>query len=167
MKTLLLVYSDILKSVKTTVQQESLVSQIDSLLTNLYQTRNQAFEKSLESVDIEIAKTIRETFLKKGSRDFDKDMVNDFLTQLQEKAQTLKTVTLSLAFSPTEHSIDTIFDWVAKNIGTGYVLGIQEDKSILGGTAVSFEGKYIDLSLRKSLDEIFEKKRKEIMKIIE
>ena len=167
MKTLLLIYSDILKSVKTTAQAESLVSQIDNLITSLYQTSNQAFEKALKSVDIQIEKIIKETFFKKDSSQFDKDMIRDFLTQLQEKAQNLKTVKLSIAFSPTEHSIDAISDWVAKNIGDGFVLDINEDKSMLGGAAISFEGKYIDLSLKKTLDEIFKSKRKEITKVIE
>jgi len=162
MKTLLLVYSDILKSVKTTSQQDSFVSQIDKLLTSLYQTEHKAFEKALASTDIEVEKIIKETFLKKNSRNFDKEMVHDFLTQLQEKAQNLKIITLSVAFSPTEHAIDTIFDWVTKNIGDGIVLDIQKDKSILGGAAVSFEGKYMDLTLKKTLDEVFASKRKEI-----
>ena len=70
---------------------------------------------------------------------------------------------MSLAIDPTPETIDRLFDWVKKNLGEGIVLDIDKDESILGGAIISFDGIYNDLSLRKTLEGIFQTKKDEIM----
>lgn len=164
-------YSDILKSTKTVEQKEQLALAIDQLLTSLFHQGKKEFEKALASIRLEIAQVIKDEFVNKPRTDSvqgkypkadNKEMIKDFLKQLKERLQNLQLIKLTLAFSATQHAIDRIYDWILKNVGDRYILDIQVDKSMLGGAIISFEGRYIDLSLRKTLDEVFENKRREI-----
>lgn len=162
-----MIYSDILSNIKTTDQARELLSEIDILLDALFKTDTNAFEKALNSISILASQTLREAFQKDNISFEDKTMIKECLIGLKEEMQKLKTLKLSLAFEVSEGSIDNLFAWVVKNIGEGCILDIKEDKKILGGTIIEFEGKYKDLSLKKTLEETFANKKEEIMNLHE
>ena len=157
-----MIYYDILKQVKTVDQAEDLNYEIDILLKSLFDTQNQAFEITLKSVSSNNVQMIKEAL--KNNFDWDnKQSVKDFLNELKDKLQKFRILKLSLAFTPSEASIDNLFNWVLKNLGEGCILDIEEDKTILGGTIIEFGGKYRDFSLKKKLEETFASKKEEIM----
>jgi len=158
------IYSDILKSIKTTDDQEQLLSEIDILLDALFQTRL-GFEKSLESISLETTKVLKETFLKINLDVTNIDEVVNFLNELKNKIKSLKTLKLYLAFFPSEDSIDKLFNWIINNLGNRIILSIQEEKTILGGAIIEFDGNYLDYSLKKRLEDLFFKRKEAIFKI--
>lgn len=162
MRTIFLVYSDILKSTKTVAQAEQLESEIDSLLNSLFHEGRKDFEKALNSINYEVAEVIRNEFLNKDPDVKNKEVIREFLNQLKDNVQNLRTIKLSLAFSPSQDSIDKIHDWIIENIGDGYILDLQVDSTIIGGARIFFQGKYSDSSLKKTLDQVFKTKRQEI-----
>lgn len=163
MHTIFLVYSDILKSTKTIDQAQTLALEIDILLQSLFHEGEKKLEKALASIRQETAQIIRDQFLNKNLKSPNKEMIKDFLTQLKARVIALKPIKLSIALDPSEITIEHIHDWVLKNIGNNYILDITADKNIIGGASIIFEGKYIDLSLRKQLDEVFKKNRSVIL----
>lgn len=167
MRTIFLVYSDILKSTKTVSQAEQLSAEIDQLLTSLYHEGKKEFEKALVSIRAEIAQIIKEELISKDPKIENKEMIKEFLTQLKERLQSLKTINLTLAFSPPQQIINNIYEWINKNVGDGYVLDIEVNQDIIGGAKITFQGRYLDLSLKKTLEQVFKNKRKEITKGIE
>lgn len=162
MNTIFLVYSDILRSTRTVEQAEQLVAEIDSLLASLFHEGKKEFERSLTSIRVEVAKVLRDEFLSKDPKYQNKEMVREFLTQLKERVQSLVPLPVTLAFSPSEHAIAIIHDWIVKNLGDGYVLDIEVDENIIGGICLTLDGRYIDLSLKKKMEEVFGTKRQEI-----
>jgi len=156
--------SNILKSTKTVAQKEQLAQEVDQLTASLFRQETNAFDNALKSIRLEISQIIIDEFLNEEPKGVNKEMVKYFLTELKKRLQNLRVIKLSIAFSPSNHSIDRIYDWIAKNVGDEYILDIQVDKSILAGLTISLEGKYIDLSLKKTLDEVFKNKRQEIIR---
>jgi len=163
MKTIFLVYSDILRSTRTAQQAEQLVAEIDNLLASLFHEGKKEFEKALASIRAQVAQVLRDEFLSKYQN---KEVTKDFLTQLKERAQSLRFLPVVFAFSPSEHSIALIRDWIIKNIGENYVLDIEVDENIIGGICLTLDGKYIDLSIRKKMEEVFGNKREEILNLL-
>ena len=161
-----MIYSDILSNIKTVDEANRFASEIDTLLDALFKTQGNAFEKALNSINAITSQMLKEALRKDNISFENKTMIKECLIGLRDQLQKLKVFKLSLAFEPSEISIDNLFNWVVKNIGEGCILDIETDKAILGGTIIVYEGKYEDLSLRKALEEVFAGKREEIIKPI-
>lgn len=155
MKNNSLIYSDILKSLKTVEEAEEFSSQIDILLKNLFKTQAQPLEESLKKlIDLKTSGIIKQAIKDKDIDPSDHAAIENLLNDIKEEIQKLKVLKLCLAFNPTTEIIEDIFDWVLKNIGNGIILDIEKDESIIGGAIIVFEGRYKDLTIRKRFEEI-------------
>lgn len=143
-------YSEILANVRTRQEADLLVSELEGLLEKLYSSQSGDFDKALgkqvrPGVAIEIKKALQ---LQTVDRE-------KFLRGLIEAVKKLKVVRLTLAFEAREDLVEAISDWLLTHLpGQGVILDLSDDKSILGGALVSYEGMFGDFSLKKSLDEI-------------
>lgn len=167
MKKGVLIYFDLITSLKTTREVDDLSSEIDILMSALFRSEKASLEKALTSIAIDSAKKITEIFLKNNLDMTDKEQVSDFLYTLKDLIKKFKVIKLILAFNPTRATIENIHGAVSENIGIGYILDVEIDESVLAGAVVMFNGKYKDFTLRKSLEETFLTKREEILKLIQ
>lgn len=158
-----MIYSDILSNIKTVDEANRAAIEIDTLLDALFKTESNAFEKALNSISVIHKDQLKKTFLKNNINSENQANIKECLTALREEVRKLKTLKLSLAFQASQNLIDNLFAWVVKNIGEGCILDIEADKAILGGTIIVYEGRYIDLTLKKTLEEVFASKREEIL----
>ncbi|OGH14546.1 MAG: hypothetical protein A2687_00820 [Candidatus Levybacteria bacterium RIFCSPHIGHO2_01_FULL_38_26] len=154
-------YSDILGSIKTVDQAREFGSEIDILIESLFKTENN-FESYLNQISAHNARMIREASEKNSIDTKNQSMINDYLEGVKEELRKLKTIKITIAFEPSNKSIDLIFTWVSQNLGIGHILDISVEKSILGAAIIEYEGKYEDMSLKKKLDELFERRKEEI-----
>lgn len=159
-----MIYSDILRSIRTIGQVERLSYEIDVLLGSLF--KKHSFDQSLKSVSSVASDEIREALVKNNIKLSDRQTIKDYLVGLRDKIHNFKTIKIFLAFQPSEVTIDNIFTFVLKNFGFGFILDIKEDRTIFGGAIISFRGKYKDYSLRKAIEEAFVNKREEITRLL-
>ncbi|MBI2031787.1 MAG: hypothetical protein HYT08_04210 [Candidatus Levybacteria bacterium] len=158
MKDNTLIYSDIIKAVKTTADAEDFLSQIDALFAKLFKTTPGSFDENLKKIiGSNFAALLRESLEKNNINKNDQSSIEKFLNGLKDYIQQLKILKLQIAFQPSDEMIDDIFVWVSENIGQGIILDISYDISLIGGAIITFEGKYRDLSLKKRFSDIFEK----------
>lgn len=167
MKSDNLIYSDIVKSLKTTQEVEEFLSQVDNLLAKLFKVNPESLDKSLEKIiSSKLAELLRESFKKNNINQNDHSAVEKFLNNIKNQAQQLNVLKLQLAFNPSDETITTVFNWVSENYGDGIVLDIQKDESIIGGTIITFNGKYKDFSLKRRLEDVFQKNKIDLKKTI-
>jgi F0F1-type ATP synthase delta subunit len=88
----------------------------------------------------------------------DRGMILQKLVNLEQELQRLRVFEVTLAFEPTVSFLEKLFLWVRENIGQGIILKLEKDESIIGGAIVSFEGKYLDLSIKSKLEELNKKR---------
>lgn len=154
----------ILNQLSTKSEADQLSSALDLMVDSLYNVKKNRMESVLKkSVPSEMNESFKKIFLDFGN---DKEKIRSFLTQLKTALQNLKVLKLTLAIEPSKDSIEKINNWVQLNIGSGIILDLYEDSKIMGGAIIEMEGIYKDYSLRKRLDEMFEKKRAEIESFI-
>ena len=165
MKKDVLIYFDLVTSLKTTREVDDLALEIDTLMEQIYESEKMSLEKALTSISSAPAKKIRDIFEKNKLNIDDKKLVSDFLDTLKSLIRKFKVIKLILAFDPTRKTIEKIHGFISDNIGIGYILDIEVDESILGGATVAFNGKYKDHSMRKALDETFQNKREQILNV--
>ncbi|MBI2613499.1 MAG: hypothetical protein HYW62_01910 [Candidatus Levybacteria bacterium] len=163
MKRDVLIYFDLITSLKTTREVDDLSLEIDTLASELFGSEKMSLEKALDSISSDSAKKIKEIFSNNKFDIEDKKIVSDFLDTLKDLLKKFKVIKLILAFDPTLKTIEKIHEFISENIGIGYILDIEIDESILAGAAVMFNGKYKDFTLKKSLDEVFANKSLKIL----
>lgn len=163
MKKGVLIYFDLITSLKTIRDVDDLSSEIDMLMSTLFRSEKASLEKALSSISEDLAKKVTEIFVKNNLDMTDKEEVRDFLDTLKDLIKKFKVIKLTLAFDPTRETIENIHEFVSENIGIGYILDIEVSENVLAGAVIIFNGKYKDFTLRKNLEEAFELKRKEIL----
>lgn len=161
-----LIYSDLITSLKTTREVEELSSEIDTIESALFNSEKVLLEKMLGSISEASAKRITEIFLKNNLDMTDKEEIRDFLDTLKDLIRKFKVIKIILAFDPTRATIKNIHEYISVNIGIGYILDIEVLESVLAGAIVIFNGQYKDFTLRKSLEEAFTNKSEEILNFI-
>ncbi len=145
MKSDNVIYFDIVNSVKTLAERDKLSSEIDYILEALFETSKNSLDTAFKKISIDTEERLKETFKKNNIDILDKETVKNFLEKLKKSLTNFKIIKLTIAFDPSHQIIETISNWISKNLGEGYILDIDTDKSILGGAVVVFEGKYKDM----------------------
>lgn len=154
-------YSELLSHIRTKSDVWQLEDEVDLLLDHLYKGKAGDFDLALKKdVRSWVSELLTSAF---ASPDSKKD---DYLRGLKVAVEKLRELKLTLAFEPTQNSIEKIHDWVRKNIGEGVILDITFNPTIFAGAIVIFEGEYRDLSLRNKFKEQFEQNRDLIFSIL-
>jgi len=167
MKKDVLIYFDLITSLKTTQEVASFVSEIDALQLTLFKSGKISMEKALDSIGENNAQKIMQIFSKNNLDINNKDAVTGFFNTLKELMKKFKVIKLVLAFDPTRKTIENIHNFVKETMGIGYILDIEISQDLLGGAVVMFNGKYNDFSLEKRIEDTFETKNKEILTLIQ
>lgn len=154
---------DLMTSLKTTQEVDELSLELDSLTSALFKSEEMTLEKALSSIRTRSKDMIMKIFSKNNLDSTNKETVRDFLDTFRELIKNFKVIKLILAFEPSQKTIENIHNFVSENIGVGFVLDIEKDESVLGGSVVIFNGKYNDFTLRKTLGEVFENKKGEFL----
>lgn len=163
MKKDVLIYFDLITSLKTKGQVNDFSLEIDTLLSALFKSSKMALDKAIASISTNSAKKIMDIFSKNKLDSADREMIRDFLDTLKDLIKKFKVISLTLAFDPSPKTIEKIHEYVSDNIGIGYIFDIGIDESLMGGAIISFNGKYCDFTLKKNLEETFINKREEIL----
>jgi len=140
--------------IKTTDDRDTILNSIDILSDGLYKTKFD-IRKNLTPAAYQFIQS--ET----GGR-----ITQSLLAQVKEKLQNLPVLSLTLAFMPDEKMIEKFSAWVKVNLTDQTILDFEIDPSLLGGALISFNGKYLDGSLFKKMEEIFGNQKQELLKTL-
>lgn len=157
------IYSDLTNSIKTTRDLNEISQEIDKLSESIFRTSLQSFDSSLNEISVKTGERIKNTFLKNNLDVSNKETIKDFLISLKKKLQEFKTIKLTIAFEPSHSTIENIYNWVISALDNSFILDIEVNENVLGGAVVVFNGQYTDLTIKKTIKEIFDAKRKEIL----
>ncbi len=85
--------------------------------------------------------------------------LKDFMDKVLKEVLALPVLTLTLAFEPKQENLAAFSEWFLLNIRKQILFDIKVDPTIIGGSLVAFEGKFIDGSVKsifeKMLDQAF------------
>lgn len=153
-------------NIKTVEEKEELESYLELLEESVF--KKEGFAQTLkDSVPVKYSSFIKEFLDKNKVSINDGESVKSAFDGLKSYLKNLTPVNLTIAYSPSEKSLENIYNWVFKNIGENIILDIDIDSGLLGGAIISYKGKYSDYSLKKSLEEGFRNHDKEIRELID
>lgn len=149
-------YQGLIELTQTTEDVVKLDEEIDFLLQSIYHVDKNMFEDTLEKmVRIRMAMEIRK--LVKQTTSSKKEEIKILFSNVYRTICALPILQLTLAFEPSEAIIGNISRWARQNLAAGILIDLSLDRSILGGAIIVYRGKFYDLTLRKKLQDIFDK----------
>jgi len=81
-----------------------------------------------------------------------------FFETLKKELNHFFLVKLEIAFEPSRDFLERVKDWLKENLNQEIILEVKKNPQIVGGLIIEYQGKYLDLSLAKKIDEIIEQK---------
>ena len=147
--------SKIIGSIKTVEDKDRLFSEIDLVSKAIY-----VEGELLKVLDSQVSKTLRGYVGNETSQ----EVISQKLSDLKKSLAEFSVVKLTLAYEPSESTIDKILAFLRQNLGEKTILEMQFEPKILGGVIFEFRGSYKDYTLKSRLDEVFKNKREEILR---
>jgi F0F1-type ATP synthase delta subunit len=83
-----------------------------------------------------------------------KQAVKDFLQLLQEKIVAMPVLSMTIAFEPQEQTMRALSEWFLVNMNRQMLFDITVDKKLVAGSAINYNGKFFDFSIRPILERI-------------
>lgn len=126
-------YSDILTTIKTKADFNSLNKELDKLANSIYELKDVNFESDF------IVKALKT------------DPKEEVLKNIKKELKKVKFMEIILAEVPAENLLEKINSFISSH--QNIALDIKIDKKLLAGANVSFEGKFYDGSLKSLLNK--------------
>lgn len=85
-----------------------------------------------------------------------------FLVYVRGVLDRMRPFKIDLAFEPSEEMAEKLVNFIRTETGEDVLLEINQDRTILGGVRLSFNGRYRDLSLAAALEQTLVRERKNL-----
>ena len=152
-------------NIKTVEEKEELENYLELLEESVF--KKDGFAQALkDNVPVKYSSFIKELLDKNKVNLSDGESVKSAFDGLRSYLKNLIPINLTIAYSPSEKSLENIYNWVFKNIGENIILDIDIDSGLLGGAIITYKGLYGDYSFKKALEEGFEEHSEEIKKLL-
>ena len=161
------IYDPLLLHLRTTHDVDLLLSKIDEMLSSLYKTDEKAISLILtRELPNELSKELQKALTHENISLTHTQEIKKFFYELKTYVTSCTVMTLTLAFPPSEESIQ-LFSQKAKTLfGTTTVLEIVVHEVLIGGAVIVYKGKYLDYSLKSKLVKVFQTNSKELMTLM-
>ncbi|MEK7595713.1 MAG: F0F1 ATP synthase subunit delta [Patescibacteria group bacterium] len=147
------VFAPLLEIVYTKPQVEELVSQLELVLTSLFNNKESAIDVLGKFLSHDYKDKVMLCADKSGTNISDPSSLGDFLRLLIDNLKATKVVRIDLAFVPKDQQVAGISSWFLGNIKEKVFLDISIDRNLVGGVSLSYEGNFYEYSLKKKLEE--------------
>lgn len=172
-------YEEILANIHTSDDLHVHINEIRKLKESLYKRNFQSampdksevgqdFNGGVDFFDSVLGSEVRAWVAKIIQEDLQKypKGKEEYLNGLEEKLLNMREMRLTLSFEPNELTIKRISESIKKDFGIEVYVNFMYDKYLIGGVVITFNGKYVDYSLRKVFDNAFDEERDKIKKLM-
>ena len=77
-----------------------------------------------------------------------------FFEELKKYLQSIPQLKITIAFHPEKKFINKIYSWLRKEMNQKIILDFIFNPKIIGGIIIEYQGKQLNLSLAKKIDEL-------------
>jgi hypothetical protein len=139
-------YSNVFENVKTKDDLYRLKEGLDKLDSAYYKNPGLRFsDKPIENLSLDFYSQLAQLVESYG--------LEKVIFDLRKEIELHKEIKFTLAFEPASGLAKTICTWVKEKLGERIVIDFDVDKSILCGFVIVYEGRVIDKSLKKPVEE--------------
>ena len=148
------VFEESAKQIKTKEDLISLLNQINSIQGLIFKDLNSLLsEKAKEKISQDFKKKLekleKENIISKNP---EKNQI--FFENFKKYLENIPQVKITTSFQPQKESINKISSWLKKEIKENVILDLIFNPEITGGIIIEYQGRQIDLSLAKKIEEL-------------
>lgn len=137
-------YSDVLSLLTTLSDVDLLLSEVGEAQKGLFLIHEGSLHAALtKHARAESAKVLLTLYAKSGKEP------GVFLEELSSYITQLPLMQLTLAFSPSQEFMMRLSTWGRSQVNPSLIFDINVEPHIIGGTIITYNGKYADYSLAK------------------
>jgi len=160
-------YDLVLQDIRTLDDLRLMSGQIDQLLVSLFKATSDDFNDTLQTKLQRTLGTHLMLSLKSQNIRLDnQEQLQLYFTGLREYISHLPVLQLTLAYHPTNEQVEQLSEWVRAETVKPVILQLIYNKIVLGGAIITYQGRIIDLSLKKKFERVYETKREEILGLL-
>lgn len=143
----------LLETIQTQDDVREFVTQLDATIDQLYHHTTDINKVLDETIAYAKKEKIISLLASEGIEISHKEAVQKYLQELKKIVMELPVITLNIAFEPSSAFVKIVAGWLASHINRPIVSAFVVDRSLIGGAVISYQGKYVDFSMKKILDE--------------
>ena len=156
----------IVRDVRTKDERDKLHEDMGELEAALFRSNFETFEKVLSARLPEHTALVMRDICARSEFKNNLGALRTFLHDIKNTLDTFLLLKLTLAFKPSEEMINRLYEWTQQNLGSGVILDIGHDTSILGGVKIIFNGRYKEMTLVQMITNTMVKEKTTIMGMI-
>lgn len=127
---------NILPKIRTSVELNELLNQIDQFGTDLFRT--DVFPQAPDLIANELTSVSNKS---------------ELLAKIREELLRAKIFKITVSFEPTNIFADKVSAWVKQNVGSDVVVDFEIDPEIIAGAVITFSGRFTDYSYKDKINE--------------
>ena len=139
----------------TNIEAADFLTRLSTISEEIYKTDFDLEKALIEQLGVSkkdrFAILLRDNKIPQGSN----SALKDFFDKIREKISSMPVISLTLAFEPGEETLKILSDWFPLNINKQVLLDIKIDTNLIAGAYISFNGKYLDSSVRPIFDQTY------------
>lgn len=144
-------YDDICANVRTTHERSMLYNGIEVLTEALYKKEASSLEEIIDTqLPHAVAPPLKDKLMRLPVSS--PNAAKEFLAGLRDTLAQLHILSLEVAFEPTEETIAVLTAWMRAHIGADVIMDILVDHTLLGGSRISFGGRYKEINLASIIE---------------
>jgi hypothetical protein len=142
-------YSEIIQQLRTKEETYYLLDEVDLLLKTIYRSTSKYDDVLINDTRKWVADII--------TNEMEKEKIGkeEYLKGLKGEINKLKVLDLTISFEPSNSTVNHISSWVKENLGETIIINFINDPKIIAGAMISYNGRYIDLSLLTKFNQSF------------
>lgn len=153
------IFEEFAKRIKTTEEVAFFLDEISFLQKIIFKERKvPLIERSRGKISQEFWKLI-ENLEKENLMPKDPEGQFLFFEKFKEYLKNLPKMKIEIAFLASDQFLKRVTDYLEENFGQKIILDLTFNPKIVAGAIIEFSGKYLDFSLAKEIEKIFQKNK--------
>ena len=138
---------------RTKSEASELLSGLRKVSSLSFTTNNSIQDALSDAFPFDTAHRIAVICKNKGVDTTNTEALQAFLKELTNQVENLPVVTITIAFTPKEKTVNAIYNWFLYQLKKQVLLDIRTDRNLIGSAVIAYKGKYKDYSLSKKLQQ--------------
>lgn len=158
------IYTPLFAIIITVLDANNLSLLIEKLIAALYSTEGTRFASIIrDDMPLSTVKAIQQVAQNANITWNSPTTVKAFLSTIQQILTEAPVLHVTLSSEPTQDLLETMSTWARQELDSHSLLAISLDPGILGGICLSYNGHFLDLSVRSELDSYFTTQKQAII----